>query len=167
MSLKRIEFINIFGANNIMKENKLSKSKIINIILMSVLLINLVITGYLLSSNIKTKIENSKLESKYTLYIGTNDKDTYKPVYEYETCITKVNEIVTKYTFGSTIFEATGYWTDDNNNITEEKTIGCILESISLEDVYKICDEVLVALNQNSILIETGNVNTTFYYGSK
>ncbi len=150
-----------------MKENKLSKSKIINIILTSLLLINLVITGYLLTSNIKNKIASSKLEAKYTLYIGTNDKDTYLPVYEYDTCVSKVNEIVCKYTFGSTLFDATGYWTDDNNNITKERTIGCILESVSLENVYKICDEVIVTLNQNSILIETSNVNTTFYYGTK
>lgn len=56
-----------------------------------------------------------------------------------------------------------GYWNNETDTLTCEDTIVVILEDISKEIVYKICDEVIVELNQNSILIETGNIKTDFY----
>ncbi len=142
-----------------------NKNRIFKIIVSIVVGINLVLTGILLAFQIKGNVEKSSQMTKYTLYIGTNDKDTYKQEIDYDVCVTKVRDICVKYTSGCTLFEATGYWTDEKDNITEEKTIGCILEDIVLDTVYKICDEVLVALNQNSILIETNSISTQFYSG--
>ncbi len=150
-----------------MEENKIKRNKIINIIVLVVLVLNLGITGYLLGSNIKSKVNESSLTTKYTLYIGTNDKDTYKKEHETEYYYATVNEICKKYTSGWTLFDAKGYWVDDNNIPTSEDTIGCILEDISKENVYKIADDIIVALNQNSVLIETNNVTTTFYSTAK
>ncbi len=149
---------------------KLNKGKIVTIALASLLGINMVATGIALGKEIslsnqinEISAKNNEYDTKYTLYIGTNDKDTYQPVMEFDECLKKVTEICTKYTDGCTIFEANGYWKDDNDAITKERTIACILEDISLENVHKICDETIIALNQSSILIETSNIITTFY----
>lgn len=150
---------------------KLSKGKIGFIVVASLLGVNLVATGVLIGNqvNLNNQINSLKKEemTKYTLYIGTNDKDTYQPVMEFDACLAKVTEICTKYTDGCTIFEANGYWKDDTGAITKERTIGCILEDITIEKVHSICDETIIALNQNSILIETSGITTTFYSGNK
>lgn len=146
---------------------KLSKGKIVTIVLASLLGVNMLATGVLIGKEVslsnQINARNNEYDTKYTLYIGTNDKDTYQPVMEFDECLKKVTEISTKYTDGCTIYEANGYWKDDSGTITKERTIACILEDINLENVHKICDEVIITLNQNSILIETSNVITTFY----
>ncbi len=115
----------------------------------------------ILTLNKKSEVED--YTTKYTLYIGTNDKDTYTQIIPYNECVEKVTKICIKYTGGCTISSAKGYWNDETDTLTYEDTIVVILEDISKEIVYKICDEVIVELNQNSILIETGNIKTDFY----
>lgn len=146
---------------------KNKKIKIFAIVISSLLLVNMCITGVLLGFQINNNIVSNQYKTKYSLYIGTNDKDTYTQVIPFDTCLTKVTEICTKYTGGCTIYEANGYWKDDTNTITKEQSIVCILEDITKEKVYKICDEIIVELNQNSILIETQNVISTYYSTSK
>lgn len=148
-------------------DSKNKKIKIFAIVISSLLLVNMCITGVLLGFQINNNIVSNQYKTKYSLYIGTNDKDTYTQVIPFDTCLTKVTEICTKYTGGCTIYEANGYWKDDTNAITKEQSIVCILEDITKEKVYKICDEVIVELNQNSILIETQNVISTYYSTSK
>lgn len=150
-------------------ETKQNKNKIFKIIISVIVGINLILTSVLLGFEInsKNKVNSIGDTTKYTLYIGTNDKDTYKEEIPFETCLTIVTETCIKYTDGCTIFEATGYWKDEVNNITTERSIGCILEDIEKETVYKICDDLIIKLNQNSILIETNNVSTLFYSGNK
>ena len=144
-------------------DSKNKKIKIFAIVISSLLLVNMCITGVLLGFQINNNIVSNQYKTKYSLYIGTNDKDTYTQVIPFDTCLTKVTEICTKYTGGCTIYEANGYWKDDKGEITKEQTIVAILEDITLETVHKVCDDVIVALNQNSILIETSYVGTTFY----
>lgn len=148
-------------------DSKNKKIKIFAIVISSLLLVNMCITGVLLGFQINNNVVSNQYKTKYSLYIGTNDKDTYTQVIPFDTCLTKVTEICTKYTGGCTIYEANGYWKDDTNAITKEQSIVCILEDITKEKVYKICDEIIVELNQNSILIETQNVISTYYSTSK
>ena len=150
-------------------EEKQNKNRIFKIIISVLVGINLAISCALIGVEVssKNKVDTIGDTTKYTLYIGTNDKDTYKEEIPFETCLAIVTETCVKYTDGCTIFEATGYWKDDKNNITTERSIGCILEDIQKETVYKICDDLIVSLNQNSILIETNNVSTLFYSGNK
>lgn len=148
-------------------DSKNKKIKIFAIVISSLLLVNMCITGVLLGFQINNNIVSNQYKTKYSLYIGTNDKDTYTQVIPFDTCLTKVTEICTKYTGGCTIYEANGYWKDDTSTITKEQSIVCILEDITKEKVYKICDEIIVELNQNSILIETQNVISTYYSTSK
>ncbi len=146
-----------------MEESKNSKSRAFKIILSILVGLNFVVTVVLLGLKINDTVKSNNETTKYTLYIGTNDKDTYTNLIPFDTCKEKVTEICVKYTDGCTIFDATGYWKDEKNNITTEKTVGCILEDIKIATVYQICDEIIIALNQNSILIETDKVNTLFY----
>ncbi len=104
-------------------------------------------------------------QTKYVLYIGTNDKDTYQQEIPYDECVQKVTEICTRYVGGCTLSEANGYWTDDSGEITKEQSIECVLEDVTEDQVHQIADEVLKELNQNSILIETQGVTSEFYAG--
>ena len=142
-------------------------NKIYKIIITVLVGLNIIVTGILTGFQIKSCVENSTEKTKYTLYVGTNDKDTYKNEIPVDTCVTKVTEICTKYTDGCTIYKAAGYWKDEKSAITKEETIVCILEDVKKETVYTICDEIIVVLNQNSILIETDNVVSTFYKSTK
>ena len=150
-----------------MEEKKTNKNKVIGIVVIVLLALNIIATGILLGLHISSNSKCSNVKTKYTLYIGTNDKDTYKPVDTLTNCCTKVTEICTKYTSGCTVYEAAGYWKDDKSEITKEDTLVCILEDIKEETVYKICDEVIVTLNQNSILVETNDVTSIFYSTKK
>lgn len=150
-----------------MENQTVKKNKIIAIILSVLFVLNLTLSCVLLVFHFTDKKTNENELTKYTLYIGTNDKDTYQPVYDFDVCVEKVTNICVEYTGGCTIYEAAGYWKDDDNNITKEKTIVCILEDIEKEKVYKICDEVIIALNQNSILVETNKVTSLFYSTNK
>lgn len=100
--------------------------------------------------------------ANYRLYVGTNDKDTYKiekPLEEQKSTLLK---IVTKYTDGVTIYEADGYWKDEKGEITVEKTFVCEFFDIEPEILKKISSDVLVELNQNSVMCVQNNCKTAF-----
>ena len=143
-------------------------------ILAVLLAINLGATGFLLEAHVsegegsqssERVADEQDTQTKYVLYIGTNDKDTYKQEIPYDTCVQKVTDVCAKYTGGCTLSEATGYWKDDSGSITTEQSIQCTLEDVSDEQVHQVADEVRKELNQNSILIETQNVTSEFYAG--
>lgn len=141
-------------------------NKIFKIVISFVACLSLVLSFTALIITIKNSKSSevvSDYATKYTLYVGTNDKDTYKQEISTNECIEKVTATCVKYSGGCTISEARGYWTDEASNITIEYTIVVILEDIEEETVYKICDELIVELNQNSILVETSDVKTNFY----
>ncbi len=141
------------------------KLKIILAVIGVLLAANLIMTGLLFKANAdKTQqADTAGQQTKYTLYIGTNDKDTYQQEIPFDECVQIVTEICTQYTGGCTLVDATGYWQDETGTITSEQTIQCVLEDISEEDVHKIADDVIDALNQNSVLIETQDVTSEFY----
>ena len=147
--------------------------KIVVIVLAVFLVVNLGVTGYRVGAQLGSAtndqtsgqaVEQAE-QAKYTLYIGTNDRDTYQQEIPYDECVEKVTEICMRHTGGCTLAQATGYWADDTGAITSEQSIQCILEDVTLEQVHEIADEVLEALNQNSILIETQGVTSEFYAG--
>ncbi|MBQ0052794.1 MAG: DUF3574 domain-containing protein [Treponema sp.] len=96
---------------------------------------------------------HSKASGNYKLYVGTNDRETYKieiPIEEQKSILL---EIITRHTDGVTIYETDGYWKDEKNNLTVEKTFVCEFMGITLDVVKKISADVLVELNQNSVLL--------------
>ena len=146
-------------------ENMRTKHSGILLSVIAVLLIcNLIAAGVLLGARADQSADG---QTKYTLYIGTNDKDTYQQEIPFDECRRIVTEICTRHTGGCTLSDATGFWMDDAGVITSEQTIQCVLEDISEEDVHAIADEVIAALNQNSVMIETQQVTTVFYTGEQ
>ncbi len=140
----------------------MKNQKIYLFVITALLVINTVVTGVFISKN-NTQETNEQI--KYTLYIGTNDKDTYKQEIPLDECKQIVIDICTEYAGGCTLLDANGYWKDDTGTITSEQTIEVVLEDISEKKVHKIADKVIKKLNQNSILIETNNVQSEFYSG--
>lgn len=102
---------------------------------------------------------------KYMLYIGTNDKDTYTQLIPLEEAKAIVNEICSRYVSGYTVQTAEGGWVDETGTLTQEQTLVYSFDAVAEADVLAIMDEVLVALNQNSILLEKQALTYCYYSG--
>ena len=102
---------------------------------------------------------------QYVMYVGTNDKDTYKLEHTKEEAMEIVDEICLKYFEGYTLQEATGSWTDQKDNITHEYTIVCYFDGADKNTVYQEADEIIEVLNQNTVLIEQDEIRTEYYSG--
>ena len=64
--------------------------------------------------------------------------------------------------------EAEGVWRDENKVVTLEYSFICILEKVERKEVYLAADELLVALNQSTILVvENAAKSVNFYQGKK
>ena len=112
-------------------------------------------------------IFGSERQTKYTLYVGMNDKDTKQPVYTLKEAKQVMFMIVRKYTGGCMFYEAEGCWYDeDKKTMLSENTLVCVLLDTEPEAVKSIMDEALKAFNQSSILLETEEVKGVFYYGN-
>ena len=102
---------------------------------------------------------------QYVMYVGTNDKDTYQPEHSPEEAHDIVDRVCLKYFEGYTLQEATGAWTDEKNEITHEYTLVCYFDGADKATVYQAADEVIEALNQNTVLIEEDEITTEYYGG--
>jgi hypothetical protein len=139
--------------------------------IIALLAINLAATGFLFAHVFGENTAKSDgglpdfTESgSYTLYIGTNDKDTYKQIISTETARSIVNGICAKYVGGYTTDDAKGGWFDESGVLTEENTLVYTFIDVEESAVIAIMDEVLAALNQNSVLLEKNSV-LRLYYG--
>lgn len=102
---------------------------------------------------------------QYVMYVGTNDKDTYQPVHSQEEARDIVDQVCLKYFEGYTLQDATGAWTDETGKITHEYTLVCYFDGADKETVYRAADEIIEALNQNTVLIEKDEITTEYYGG--
>ena len=110
--------------------------------------------------------DNGKV-MQYVMYVGTNDKDTYKLEMTKEEAREIVDNVCLKYfPDGYTLQEAVGAWTDEKNNITHEYTFVCYFDYAEIETVHKAADEVIEKLNQNSVLIEEDEIRIDYYSGN-
>ena len=110
-----------------------------------------------------------KQDIEYTMYVGTNDKDTYQLEMTLDDARAIVhNTMMDHFSDGFTMYDANGVWRDENNVVTLEYTFVCILEHAEKSEVYKAADELIVKLNQNTILVVSNSVSKVdFYTGSK
>lgn len=106
------------------------------------------------------KVSNQK---KYTMYLGTNDKDTLKQELPTETIREQMHEICMKHADGYTMSIMEGYYRDEAGNPTNEVTLVYVFFDTPLESVKKIMDEALVKFNQSSILLEEDKSKSIFY----
>ena len=104
-------------------------------------------------------------DEQYTLYLGTNDKDTNKPVYSREESKERVKAILMKDLGGYTIQEAEGGWRGDDGTEFQEYTLVIHLNDTDLDTVHKVARKLIDEFHQSSVLISTDRVKTEFYAG--
>ena len=107
-------------------------------------------------------------ELEYTIYIGTNDKDTFQleiPLDEARSII--YNTMINYFSDGFTMHDANGVWKDENNDITLEYTFVCIIENADIDEIHKAADELILKLDQNSILIVSNSVEEINFYNGQ
>ena len=126
----------------------------------------LILESIVLSGIILSLTADHSENSKYVLYIGLNDKDTCSQIIPTEEAKEIVNGICVKYAEGYTVTEANGGWIDEAGALTEEVSLVYTITNAEEADVVSIMDEVLTALNQNSILVERQEISYTYYSGN-
>ena len=140
---------------------KLSKTAILIILLVLNICATLVLGIQV--CNLSSK-QNADCETiRYVMYVGLNDKDTYEQLVPTEEAKAIIDSICFKYLDGYTIQDAVGAWTDETDNPTREQTVICYFYGTDESTVHSIAEEVLVSLNQNTVLIEKAQISTEFY----
>lgn len=104
---------------------------------------------------------------KYIIYIGTNDKDTYKQEIPTKEARDMVNAICAKYLDGYTASNAKGGWVDETDTLTQENTLVYSFYNVEEEALIQVMDEIREKLNQNSILVERQEAVYTYYNGQE
>ena len=107
-----------------------------------------------------------KTDVQYVLYLGTNDKDTNKPVFTQAEAVEKAKDILIRHFGGYTIQEAHGGWIDDGK-VYQEYTIVIYLSDTTPEKVHAAADEMIETFRQSSVLIHENPTKTEFYSGAK
>ena len=105
---------------------------------------------------------DSKIQ--YVLYLGTNDKDTNKPVFTQAEAQEKAKEILVRHFGGYTLQEANGGWLD-GDMLYQEYTLVIYLSDTNEEAVHAAADELVETFRQSSVLIQANPTTTEFYSG--
>ena len=104
--------------------------------------------------------------TQYVMYLGTNDKDTNKPVFTQAEAMEAARAILIEHFGGYTIQEAHGGWIDDKGAECQEYTLVIYLSDTNLDEVHAAADELVAAFNQSSVLIQANPTSTEFYTGA-
>ncbi len=102
--------------------------------------------------------------TQYVLYLGTNDKDTNKPVFTQAEAQEKAKEILVRHFGGYTIQEAHGGWLD-GDTLYQEYTLVIYLSDTNEEAVHAAADELVETFRQSSVLIQANPTRAEFYSG--
>ena len=100
---------------------------------------------------------------QYVLFLGTNDKDTNKPVFTQEEARQRLRQILIDHFGGYTIQDALGGWVGDDGTEYREYTLIVYLSDTTLDKVRAAADEMIKTFNQSSVLIQTNPTRTEFY----
>ena len=104
---------------------------------------------------------------QYVMYLGTNDKDTNKPVFTQEEAMEKARDILIRHFGGYTIQEAFGGWIGDDGTQYREYTLVIYLSDTTPEKIHAAADELIETFNQSSVLIQANPTQTEFYGGAQ
>ena len=107
-----------------------------------------------------------KADVQYVLFLGTNDKDTNKPVFTQAETLERIKDILVRHFGGYTIQEAHGGWESDGK-LYQEYTIVIYLSDTTLDKVHAAADEMVETFRQSSVLIQENPTKTEFYSGAK
>ena len=100
---------------------------------------------------------------QYVMYLGTNDKDTNKPVFTQAEAMEKTRAVLIRLFGGYTIQEAHGGWIGDDGLEYQEYTLVIYLSDTTEDQVHAAADELIRLFNQSSILIQANQTKTEFY----
>ena len=103
---------------------------------------------------------------QYVLYLGTNDKDTDKPVFTQAEALEQAKDILIRHFSGYTIQEAHGGWIDSGKEY-QEYTLVIYLSDTTLDKIHAAADEMIETFRQNSVLIQENPTKTEFYSGKQ
>ena len=106
--------------------------------------------------------ETGAEQVQYVLYLGTNDKDTNKPVFTEAEAMEQLKEILLRHFGGYTILEAHGGWVDGDTEY-QEYTLVIYLSDTTMETVHAAADEMIEVFHQSSVLIQANPTRTEFY----
>ena len=108
---------------------------------------------------------NSDGDLQYVLYLGTNDRETGKPVFTQQEAIETAREILVAH-FGSyTIQEAIGGGIDADGAESQEYTLVITVNNTDAEAVHAAADELIEAFHQSSVRIQENPAATKLYSG--
>ena len=105
------------------------------------------------------------LDMQYVLYLGTNDKDTNKPVFTEAEAMEQAKAILIRHFGGYTIQEAHGGWVDEGK-LYQEYTLVIYLSDTTEDKVHAAADELVETFHQSSVLIQANPTRTEFYSGA-
>ena len=97
------------------------------------------------------------------LYLGTNDKDTDKPVFTQAEAMEKARAVLIRLFGGYTIQEAHGGWIGDDGMEYQEYTLVIYLSDTTEDQVHAAADELISLFNQSSVMIQANPTKTEFY----
>ena len=106
--------------------------------------------------------ETGATDVQYVLFLGTNDKDTNKPVFTQAESMERAKDILIRHFGGYTIQEASGGWIDGDIHY-QEYTLVIYLSDTTPEKVHEAADELVETFRQSSVLIEQFPTTTEFY----
>lgn len=100
---------------------------------------------------------------KYNIYLGLNDKDTLKQKIDTSKAKKEVYKILLNNNIKAyTIYLVNGVFTNEKNDITQEKTLKIEVLDIKKDDILKSIKEIKKVLNQESILLEIEKKEVNF-----
>ena len=99
---------------------------------------------------------------KNILYVGLNDKRTKQQEIDTLSAFKIATNIFIELTGGATITEATGIYTHEDGTIITEKTLRCEIFNAEKQAIKKAIDNLKIALNQESIAVETVETESEF-----
>ncbi len=108
----------------------------------------------------------AQTDYQYVMYLGTNDKDTNKPVFTQAEALERAKEILLRHFGGYTIQEANGGWRE-GDTVYQEYTLIIYLSDTTTEAIHAAADEMIEVFRQSSVLIQENPTRTEFYSGAK
>lgn len=135
------------------------------IFMAAILLIGTAAPSFAAKNDISALGSEISKQKKYTMYLGTNDKDSNVQEIPTETIRAQMHEICMKYVDGYTVSVVEGFYRDDAGSEAREVSLVYVFLDTPIESLKKIMDEALVKFNQSSILLDETKGRSTFYSG--
>lgn len=102
------------------------------------------------------------MAKKFTLLVGLNDKDTKKQRISTIEAYKIVENIIVEKVGGGSIYEGRGVYKHEDGKIVIENSLQVQLFDCEVAKVYEIIEALKLALNQESIILETEEVESRF-----